>query len=902
MIGRAPELGRLRRLLTDDGGHGGALIVHGGAGVGKSSLLAAAAAEAREAGMLVLTVTGVQAEFGLPYAALRLLLSGLADDNDVAALLAGPDDGAYRIAWRVLDLLVATAEHQRLVLVVEDAQWLDRPSWDVLTFVGRRLAQDAVVLLAAIRDEADPGDRLRAVGIDLLAVGPLSDEDADALVTAHAPGLGHDLRARVVTEAAGNPLGLVELSAVASRYGADALLPAWLPLTTRLESVFGDTVAALPAGTRTLLSVAALDDGDSLPEILQAAAAVADGPLSPDDLDPAVAARVLVVDAADRVRFAHPLHRSAIRQACGLVLRGRIHAALAECVTDGDRRIWHRAAAALGPDDAIAHELEQSAHRYNHRSASYEAARAWERAARLSADPVVRNGRLVAAAFEYAESGDMAATSRLVAVIDESRLAPAARNQLAWLRETRMSMGWSGAARLVASADIALRMAADGQLEPAMHWLSSLGVRAWWSNPDETVRGAVVAAAEQLTMTPDEPLMLSTIALCEPVSRAAACAEHMRGLAGRTDFDSEQLLHLGTGALGIGAIDLARGFLDDAITRLTGAGRIAVLVQALNMQASAAVQWGDVRLGAAAAAQCRDLARESGAALWGLTSGLIHAQALALMGDGAAVAGQVDAAEEMFLAIGAHPMLALVQQARGLRALADGRAEEAYDHLVRIFDPADPAFHLYSPFGLLGYLADAGMRSDRMDAVRALYDEMVKVAAVSRSMALTVDLAYVRALLAGEDPAAGGLFEAALAGDAARWPWARARVLLAYGIWLRRVRQPAAARPMLRQAAGTFEALGIEPWAQAARRELRASGETLRRPTEVRERLTPQEMQIAQLAADGLSNRDIAARLFVSPRTISTHLYNVYPKLGVRSRAELAAALAGGAQNLRHLT
>ncbi|MFD0576063.1 AAA family ATPase [Dactylosporangium darangshiense] len=278
MIGRAPELGRLRRLLTDDGGHGGALIVHGGAGVGKSSLLAAAAAEAREAGMLVLTVTGVQAEFGLPYAALRLLLSGLADDNDVAALLAGPDDGAYRIAWRVLDLLVATAEHQRLVLVVEDAQWLDRPSWDVLTFVGRRLAQDAVVLLAAIRDEADPGDRLRAVGIDLLAVGPLSDEDADALVTAHAPGLGHDLRARVVTEAAGNPLGLVELSAVASRYGADALLPAWLPLTTRLESVFGDTVAALPAGTRTLLSVAALDDGDSLPEILQAAAAVADGP------------------------------------------------------------------------------------------------------------------------------------------------------------------------------------------------------------------------------------------------------------------------------------------------------------------------------------------------------------------------------------------------------------------------------------------------------------------------------------------------------------------------------------------------------------------------------------------------------------------------------------------------
>jgi DNA-binding CsgD family transcriptional regulator len=276
-----------------------------------------------------------------------------------------------------------------------------------------------------------------------------------------------------------------------------------------------------------------------------------------------------------------------------------------------------------------------------------------------------------------------------------------------------------------------------------------------------------------------------------------------------------------------------------------------------------------------------------------LVADLGRAQVAALRGDDATASRLADEAERVLLSLGVHPMLSLVMQVRAVAALAGGRFEEAFDHLHRVFDPADIAHHPYARLRLLGYLTDAGVGCGRLDAVRAMAEKLTPLLASTGSPALRIGLAYTSALLA-DDSTAEALFVTALGRDLAGWPFDRARLHLAYGRWLRRTRRPSESRTHLRAAITTFDALGTAPWAEFARRELRASGETLRRADDARDRLTPQEIQIAQLAAEGLSNRDIAARLFLSPRTVGTHLYRIYPKLGVSSRAELARLMSAG--------
>jgi DNA-binding CsgD family transcriptional regulator len=232
----------------------------------------------------------------------------------------------------------------------------------------------------------------------------------------------------------------------------------------------------------------------------------------------------------------------------------------------------------------------------------------------------------------------------------------------------------------------------------------------------------------------------------------------------------------------------------------------------------------------------------------------------------------------------------MVQHVRGVEALAAGRTGEAFRQFHRIFDPADAAYHPVMRLHAVGHLIEAADRGGRQEELAALVAELEPLAGLSGSPVLAVTLPHARAVLA---PAAeaGPLYETALAGDLGSWPFERARLQLGYGAWLRRQRRPADSRPLLRAAAGTFDALGATPWAERARQELRASGESLRAPDDAIGRLTPQEQQIAQLAAEGLSNREVAERLFLSPRTVTTHLYRIYPKLGISSRAELAGVL-----------
>jgi len=901
LFGRETEQARLTGLLDALPERGGALTLRGEAGIGKSTLLAWAADAATGRGHRVLSVVGVQAEFDVGYAGLHRLVGQLPPDTAAqrarqAVLGALDTDGSplrpVRIALALLELLVTAATRHPVLVVVDDAQWLDGPSWEALAFVARRLQTDPVLLLTAIRDGAEADARLARGGDPELHLALLRDEPAATLLAHRAPQLRPDLRARVLAEAAGNPLGLVELAAVASRSGPAGLLPSWLPLTTRLEHAFARLGAELPARTRALLLVAALDDGAGVDEIVAAAARLDRVPISADDLAPAVAAGLIAIDEPLLVRFRHPLVRSALRQRAGLARRRAAHAALAGVLDDQpERRIWHRAEAATGPDEQLAAELTAAATDARRRGAVSTAVTALERAAQLSEEPQEQVRRVLWAAMAAHELGDSDTVIRLITSLEHRRLQGIEEAQFAWLREIFVAAGWSGASRLPALVEIVDRMRKDGHPDLALDSLVTVSLRCWWSNPDRATRDLVVAAAERLDVSPMDPRLVSVLALVAPLEQGAAALQRIEKLAARLSANPELLELLATGASAVGALPIAQVLSAASVSGLRAQGRMGTLAQALNGQAATAAQLGHVRLAVSAATESRALALETGQPRWALAADLSRGLAEALRGNGETARALADAGEGALLPIGAHPMLALVQLVRGADALAAARYVAAYEHLHRIFDPNELPYHPIVQFWALGHLAEAAVGCGRTDDLRELAAELAPIREASNSPILRVGLAYCAAVLADDDAA----FERTLAGEhLADWPFERARLLHAYGVWLRRQRRVTESRSPLRAAVEAFAAIGATPWADRARAELRASGERVRRDPDARDELTPQELQIAELAADGLSNRDIGERLYLSPRTISTHLYRIFPKLGVRSRAELGRALRPG--------
>jgi predicted ATPase len=368
LLGRAQEQSLLTSLLDGVGERGQVLVLRGEPGIGKSRLLSVAARTARDRGMRVLTATGVQSEAHLPFAGLHQLLRPVRERAvelppiqrnalDAAFGLMGevaPEH--YRIAMASLDLVSEVANDAPLLLVVEDAHWLDRPTAGVLAFVARRIESDPVVLLAAARDGYPSA--LADAGLPERRLAGLDDTTAAALVDAVAPGLPLAARNRVLREAAGNPLALLELPAAIAQPGGRESLPGGLPLTERLERAFAGRVSDLPEATRLVLLVAALSDEEDVREILQAAGAVAGAPLDLDALEPAAEAALIDLDVSS-IRFRHPLVRSAVRQSAGVQQRRRVHEALAAALdADPDRRVWHRAALMSGMHEELASELQ----------------------------------------------------------------------------------------------------------------------------------------------------------------------------------------------------------------------------------------------------------------------------------------------------------------------------------------------------------------------------------------------------------------------------------------------------------------------------------------------------------------------------------------------------------------
>jgi DNA-binding CsgD family transcriptional regulator len=900
--GRALECAELTDLILGVGANPVALV-HGEAGVGKTAMLRWASGLATAHGIPVITATGVPTERDLPFAALRRLLPRDREGGRLRSLrraveraLGAPESagpGLSRTAMTILEFLAELAAPSRLLVVVDDVQWLDRPSRDVLMFLGRRLDSDVRMALAAREDV--PGDVAQSALSSrwrTLALERLADRDAAEVLDQWFPELARDVRRRVLDEAAGLPLALKELPSfigVAPTANADPVAP----ISSRLHDAFASRLAALPEITRLLVLLAAVHDNDDGAELLDAADTMTGERPATTAWDPAVGAGLIELSAG-RVSFVHPLVRSATYQRAGAAALRAAHRALADASQTADRRAWHAAASVDAPDEAVARQLEAAGERAFTAGAIEIAGHAYEEAVRLSEERRPKAVRQLQALVIAEELGQAQHALDLLGSLDIGALDRAERVRAEWLREVLTDSAWTGGDRARTFAEIARRLSAEGDSRGAADLLLSIALRCWWSNLDPDTCAAVASAADDLGDTASPATYVSITALADPVARGAQALETLKGLTVADIYpDSAMLSMLGHAAAGVGDLPRSVDIFSAAVAESRRQSRISVLAHALVSVAWSDAQIGRLQRAEVAAEEGIRLSRETGQPLWEATGELVLAMARGHRGDIRTATALADRAERVFLTTGANPMLAQVRIARGVAALAVGNHAEGFAQLVRIFAEHDASFHLHLRTFVVADLAEAAARCGQHAVARAIVGDLEPLALQTRSPILRAGLLISRPLLASDEEDVETLFREALDDGLPMWPMHRARVHLEYGSWLRRQRRVFESREPLRIAHETFAGLGAEPWAERAAQELRAAGDA---PPEMKtsawEHLTAQEYQIATLAAQGLTNRQIGERLLLSHRTVSAHLYHIFPKLGISSRGQLSAALA----------
>lgn len=893
LFGRDTELKDLAALVDSLGRSG--ILIEGEPGIGKSTLVEQTVAAATAAGSRVLRTAGVEAESNLAFAGLHQLLYPLRREFDALpprqfealATALGMSDSTdepsiHLVGLAALTLLADAATDHAVLVVAEDVHWLDMASAEALAFVARRIDSEPVAVLATSRDSMT--SPLRDTGLTVMRLGPLLDDDAKAFLDTIAPNLPAPLRHRVLTEAQGNPLALAELPMAATDFIEST--PA-LPLTERLERAFSARGSALPGPTRSALLVAALNDGDSSAETLTATGILLDTTVASEVLAPAVAAR-LIVTGSGTVTFRHPLVRSAMIAAATAEERRGAHQALAETLGEQpDRQVWHRAAGATGADENVATALEDAAERSRHRGGAIAAL---ERAATLSATAVRRADRLLRAAELAVDSGHRETAERLV---EAARMRPLTAEQEAtakWVLSGFEDGMRDSPAHIGELAALADSVATEGFPDAGLRILWAAASRCFWSEPGPDIRHAVLTVADAFHIPDGDPAKLAIDSIMAPFERGEQVLGHLRVLATSMGRDADIDHFLSSAAYQVGALDLAAHFSAAAAPRFRAAGQLGLLTRALAIQAWSLARLGDLAAAAPIATEAAAFALETGQPFMHATVLAVQAEIAALRGDYAQATALTAEAERTGLAAGARPVLATVQLTRGLTALGEGRFDDAFTDLARIHDPRDPSYSLTLRAFFVTELAEAAVRAGQNEAAMELLRGLEPVAAVTSSPALHVGMRYARAVLAGDS--AAELFAVALAADLTGWPAERGRLHLAYGEWLRRQRRVVESRTHLRTAREIFDALGFTAWSERARLELRSAGESSpNRNPDARERLTPHELSIAQLAAQGLTNREIGQRLYLSHRTVSTHLHRIFPKLGISSRGDLAALL-----------
>jgi DNA-binding CsgD family transcriptional regulator len=903
LVGRERELARLARLVGGIHEHGGALLIRGEAGVGKSAVLAAASEQAAEHGVGVVRSTGVASEAHLPFAALHELALPFLDRLDrlpalqrhaleMALGLAPREEApdAFLVGLATLGLVAEAAAERPLLFVVEDAQWIDRSSGMVFGFVARRLEMEPVLMWFALRAGV-PSDADGA-GLHELELEGLGEEASAHLLDLHAPGLTGELRRRILDQAAGNPLALIELPIAAG----PALPPtsAPLPLTATLERAFAARLDDLDADARALLLVAALEDAEPA-ELLRAAERIRGAAVDPHEWD-AVLDAGLGELASHGFRFRHPLVRSAVEQASGIDERRAAHAALADVLDDPDRVAWHGAEAATGEDEAVASALAATAERAEARGAGDAASAAFERSADLTPDPALRALRLWRAGDLAWDLGRWQECSRLFEEAQRLGLPAFEDAAAAFVLEAFTGTMSSNAATVESFADVAEELLAEGDEQKAIRALSTVAVRAYWGELPEETRSRASAVARSVDVPASHPQRLCFLANVDPIRNGREVMRRLRTLAPGGITGAEDLFAVGHAAAAVWADDLSVPYFHAAGSQFRSRGQLGWLGHTLAFEAWTHLHRGGALQALTTAAESVRLAAETAQALYVPAAKLAEAVAVAQRGQDDTAQALISESESILLPLGATPLLSLVALAKGRAELAAGRPADAYQRLVRLFDRDDTTFHTFLRGAAVADLAEAAKAGDGdLELVRRHLAEWAEIAGDTGATHLAVQVSYAVAVLA-EDDEAERLFQAAIASAATEWPFYAARARFAYGVWLRRRQRRAVdARPLLREAAETFGALGQETYAERALNELRASGETARRrlPGAWAD-LTPQELQIAHLAAEGLSNKEIGERLYLSHRTVGTHLYHLFPKLGVTSRAQLRDALEPG--------
>ena len=890
LVGREQELAALHKLLDGVGDRGAGLVLRGEPGIGKSALLTEASHHAAGEGMTVLSTTAVESEARLPFAGLHQLLRPVFDGVDAlpppqrAALRAafGMEDATsadpFLIALGALEVLSDRAADSPLLVVVEDAHWLDGPTADVFSFIARRIESEPIVLVIATREDAPPSE----AGLEELELRPLPETEAGALLDGNTSDLDPEVRSRLLDEARGNPLALVELPRALAyeQLHGEELLPDVLPLTGRLERAFATRASELPAETQRMLLVAAADDSGLVETMLAAAGSTLEA------LEPAVSAGLVEVDQ-EHLRFRHPLVRSAIYQAGEQGERRAAHAALADALAnDPDRQVWHRSAATIGLDDRLASDLVEAANRARNRGAPKAAVAALARAAELTTDERRRGALFIRAAEAEWDQGG-ARSLELLAEAKPLDLRPYDRRRLAFLVEVFGETNWTGAAQARGIAGLARELTEAGRPEDALHALELVALRCYWGNPDDETRAAVVEAVDRIPVHEDDPQVLGVLALADTVGQGGRVLRALR--RSNTAAASPAELHLlAAAAYSVWSFDDAMPFVEQAVDGLRAQGRVGLLSQALTTQAWAAVHLAKAPIALSAAEEAIRLATETRQRRFVLAAQLAKAAILAERGDLDEAERLSAGAEAALLEMGAYPLLSIVQFVRGRAAVVHQLFAEGRDHLQRMFDPSDPAYHpLFGAHSLADLVEACVHVGDHVGAAASLARLESLVTQVPGTL-LIAELAYARAIVADDE----ATYQEGLSSSVAAWPCYRGRLLLAYGSWLRRQRRVAESRAPLRAARDIFDGLGFVGVAERARQELRASGETSRKRTlEAWAELSPQELQIARMAAEGLTNREIGQKLFLSHRTVGSHLYRMFPKLGITVRGQLASAL-----------
>ncbi|MFF5701542.1 AAA family ATPase [Streptomyces sp. NPDC012794] len=856
LYGRQTEEAALDALLgAAREGRGGALVLRGEAGIGKSALLD----RVSEAPVhTVLRVTGCEAERDLVGAAMLQLLWPL---QDVVAQLSGPQAEAlrtvlggsavpadrYTTGLALLTLLAHLAESGPVLCVVDDAQWLDQSSADALLFAARRLDAEPVALVFAAREEG-----FDARGLPELFLPRLDRQAAAKVLDRYR--LPAPRREQVLEDADGNPLALLEFGRSDRTSGPSA----GRHVTDRVLASFRDTIAELPSDVRLLLLTAAADSSRDLASVLAAVDAL--GGNGPQALEAAERSGLLRIDGVQPA-FRHPLIRAAAYQSAASVQRARVHRELAGLAADSDARARHLALAALGPDASVAAEVARAADRARDRAAPAIACDLYQRAAALTTSLPDRGRMLRRAAAAAVGAGDL----RLAGVLAEQAgpLATTGTDRAA-LAEVRAAVEFERGDQ-AAAARLLVAGAPEAEPGPAASMLRTAATYAWFSGDADSVRACA-------GLLPGDHTVQGMAGLVD--------GDHRAGLAALAEAVAE-------GGPGMRPVYAAALLGDDGrteelvvaeVARRRRAGLVGGLPEALQMLARLQVIQGRHRDAEASVAEARAVAEDCGMPQRIGRLDVALARIAAIEGDPErcrpVAGGPVD---------GGIAVACLL----GLLDLGLGRYEDA---LVRLESAwTRPAHYMTALVAATGDLVEAAVRLGAPERARLPWQRLVSWAEAggqpwARALALRCE-----AQLTGREDAYA---EAEALHAKSGRPFEAARTLLVHGEWLRRARRQAEARARLHEALEIFERLQATPWADRTRAELRAAGEsaTPAVPTAraLADRLTPQELQVVRLAAEGRSSREVAALLFLSPRTVEHHLYKAYPKLGIRSRTELA--------------